>query len=52
MSGTQALTETSFAALSLLRRGKVRDVYVVDHEHLLIVSTDRFGFNESRFRSH
>ncbi len=43
MSGTQALTETSFAALSLLRRGKVRDVYVVDHEHLLIVSTDRIS---------
>ncbi len=43
MSSTQALTETSFAALSLLRRGKVRDVYVVDNEHLLIVSTDRIS---------
>ena len=35
--------ETSFPTLSLLRRGKVRDVYAVDPETLLIVATDRIS---------
>jgi phosphoribosylaminoimidazole-succinocarboxamide synthase len=35
--------ETSLSGLSLVRRGKVRDVYAVDDEHLLIVATDRLS---------
>ena len=35
--------ETSLSELSLLRRGKVRDVYVVDEDHFLIVATDRIS---------
>lgn len=35
--------QTSFPDLKLLRRGKVRDVYEVDDEHLLIVATDRLS---------
>lgn len=35
--------QTSFPDLKLLRRGKVRDVYEVDAEHLLIVATDRLS---------
>lgn len=35
--------ETHITDLELLRRGKVRDVYVVDEAHLLIVATDRIS---------
>jgi phosphoribosylaminoimidazole-succinocarboxamide synthase len=35
--------ETSFPTLALHRRGKVRDVYEADDEHLLIVATDRIS---------
>jgi phosphoribosylaminoimidazole-succinocarboxamide synthase len=35
--------ETSFPTLTLHRRGKVRDVYEADDEHLLIVATDRIS---------
>jgi phosphoribosylaminoimidazole-succinocarboxamide synthase len=35
--------ETFFPTLSLLRRGKVRDVYAVDRDTLLIVATDRIS---------
>jgi phosphoribosylaminoimidazole-succinocarboxamide synthase len=37
------LLETDLPGLTLLRRGKVRDVYVVDAERLLIVATDRIS---------
>ena len=37
------LLQTSFADLQLVRRGKVRDVYAVDDERLLIVATDRIS---------
>ena len=37
------LLQTSLSDLKLLRRGKVRDVYVVDEESLLIVATDRIS---------
>lgn len=43
MTNTAALLQTSLSDLTLLRRGKVRDVYVVDDEHLLIVATDRIS---------
>jgi phosphoribosylaminoimidazole-succinocarboxamide synthase len=35
--------ETSIRSLPLLSRGKVRDMYGVDQEHLLIVTTDRLS---------
>ena len=38
-----ALLQTSLSELQLIRRGKVRDVYTVDNEHLLIVATDRIS---------
>jgi phosphoribosylaminoimidazole-succinocarboxamide synthase len=38
-----ALLQTSLSDLQLVRRGKVRDVYAVDDEHLLIVATDRIS---------
>ena len=38
-----ALSQTSLSGLSLLKRGKVRDVYAVDDERLLIVATDRIS---------
>ncbi len=43
MTGTQPVLETSFSDLKLMRRGKVRDVYEVDDDHLLIVATDRIS---------
>ncbi len=38
---TAALYESSVTGLTRLNQGKVRDIYEVDHEHLLIVTTDR-----------
>jgi phosphoribosylaminoimidazole-succinocarboxamide synthase len=38
-----ALLQSSLAGLNLVRRGKVRDVYEVDADHLLIVATDRIS---------
>src|ERR687885_2729139 len=43
MSALSPVNETSFGDLELVRRGKVRDVYEVDAEHLLIVATDRIS---------
>jgi phosphoribosylaminoimidazole-succinocarboxamide synthase len=43
MTGTRTVAETTLPALKLLRRGKVRDVYEVDDEHLLVVATDRIS---------
>ncbi len=40
---TKALFESSIASLPLLNRGKVRDIYGVDDQHLLIVTTDRLS---------
>jgi phosphoribosylaminoimidazole-succinocarboxamide synthase len=37
------LLQTSLSDLKLVRRGKVRDVYEVDDESLLIVATDRIS---------
>ena len=39
----KAITETNLAHLPLLHRGKVRDIYHVDDEYLLIVATDRLS---------
>ncbi len=35
--------ETALPGLQLVNRGKVRDVYLIDDEHLLIVATDRIS---------
>ena len=38
-----ALFESELADLSLIARGKVRDIYGIDDDHLLIVTTDRLS---------
>jgi phosphoribosylaminoimidazole-succinocarboxamide synthase len=38
-----ALHESHLSSLPLLHRGKVRDIYGVDEQHLLIVQTDRLS---------
>jgi phosphoribosylaminoimidazole-succinocarboxamide synthase len=38
-----ALFETSIKSLPLLHRGKVRDIYAVDNNNLLIIQTDRLS---------
>ena len=38
-----ALHESNLSSLKLLHRGKVRDLYAVDDQHLLIVQTDRLS---------
>jgi phosphoribosylaminoimidazole-succinocarboxamide synthase len=38
-----ALLQSSVTDLTLVKRGKVRDVYEVDDRHLLIVATDRIS---------
>lgn len=43
MISSPPVLETSFPTLTLHRRGKVRDVYEADAEHLLIVATDRIS---------
>ncbi|MDM8566387.1 phosphoribosylaminoimidazolesuccinocarboxamide synthase [Candidatus Halobeggiatoa sp. HSG11] len=37
------LFESKLHSLPLLKRGKVRDIYTVDEQHLLIVATDRIS---------
>jgi phosphoribosylaminoimidazole-succinocarboxamide synthase len=39
----ELLFESKLTTLPLLRRGKVRDIYAVGSEHLLIVATDRLS---------
>ncbi len=41
MKNSEAIFETSVPGLQVIARGKVRDIYAVDDEHLLIVTTDR-----------
>ena len=43
MTSSRTVGQTSLPALSLVRRGKVRDVYAVGGEHLLVVATDRIS---------
>lgn len=47
MPSVAPVLETTFTDLKLLRRGKVRDVYEVDRERLLIVATDRISAFDS-----
>ncbi len=43
MNEVEALFESHVPGLPLLGRGKVRDIYGVDDDHLLIVTTDRLS---------
>jgi phosphoribosylaminoimidazole-succinocarboxamide synthase len=43
MTSTDALFESQVPDLPLIGRGKVRDIYSVDDNHLLIVATDRLS---------
>src|ERR1041385_9571098 len=43
MSAATPLLQTSLSDLKLFRRGKVRDVYEIDDDSLLIVATDRIS---------
>ena len=43
MSNADVMFESSIPNLPLLARGKVRDIYSVDDDHLLIVTTDRLS---------
>jgi phosphoribosylaminoimidazole-succinocarboxamide synthase len=40
---TDALFETSISSLPLLHKGKVRDIYAIDDNRMLIVTTDRLS---------
>lgn len=39
----QPLYESTLTSLSLINKGKVRDIYDIDEQHLLIVTTDRIS---------
>jgi phosphoribosylaminoimidazole-succinocarboxamide synthase len=43
MSAAKTVTETNLSGLSLVHRGKVRDVYQVNEKQLLLVATDRIS---------
>ena len=43
MKPEETLFESSLPSLPLIGRGKVRDIYSVDNDHLLIVTTDRLS---------
>lgn len=43
MLGISAVSETDISDLQLVHRGKVRDVYEVDEDRLLLVATDRLS---------
>ena len=43
MTNAAAVLQTSLTDLALIKRGKVRDVYEVDKDRLLIVATDRIS---------
>jgi phosphoribosylaminoimidazole-succinocarboxamide synthase len=47
MTSVAPVIETALANLKLTRRGKVRDVYEVDDDRLLIVATDRISAFDS-----
>src|SRR3989440_3012717 len=47
MTAVAPVVETSLSNLKLFRRGKVRDVYEVDQDRLLLVATDRISAFDS-----
>ena len=42
-TGATALFESSITSLPLIQRGKVRDIYDVDEQNMLIITTDRLS---------
>lgn len=40
---SQPLFNSSLSSLALPQRGKLRDIYAVDNEHMLIITTDRLS---------
>jgi phosphoribosylaminoimidazole-succinocarboxamide synthase len=40
---TDTVFESSVTGLRMIHRGKVRDIYAIDDEHMLIVTTDRLS---------
>src|ERR1700681_46587 len=47
MASVAPVVETTLADLQLIRRGKVRDVYAIDEDRLLVVATDRISAFDS-----
>ncbi|MCP5142844.1 MAG: phosphoribosylaminoimidazolesuccinocarboxamide synthase [Chromatiales bacterium] len=43
MTDTAPLFESSIKSLPMIHRGKVRDIYAIDDQHMLIVTTDRLS---------
>ena len=43
MSSAQPLFESTIESLELIHRGKVRDVYAIDADTMLIVASDRLS---------
>ncbi len=43
LSSTLAVFDTQLEKLPLIHRGKVRDIYDIDDQHMLIVTTDRLS---------
>ena len=43
MTTPDALYQSELPSLKLIARGKVRDIYAIDDEHMLIVTTDRLS---------
>ncbi len=43
MIGTSSVYQSSLKNLTLINQGKVRDIYAVDDEHMLIVTSDRLS---------
>ena len=43
MTAVKPLAESEIPGLKLIHRGKVRDVYDVDEDHILLVATDRIS---------
>ena len=43
MTAPKALHATTIKSLPLLAKGKVRDTYIIDDEHLLMITTDRLS---------
>ena len=43
MTAPEALYQSTLSSLKLRASGKVRDIYDIDHKHMLIVTTDRLS---------
>jgi phosphoribosylaminoimidazole-succinocarboxamide synthase len=43
MTSTKTVSETNYPGLKLINRGKVRDIYQINEQNLLLVTTDRLS---------